>query len=137
MRPLLLALAALLAGCAASDADIARQDDRAARERTRLDRALVGYAPERTQTCLSSIDRRATRGTRYFGSTILYPMGDRIIRNDMNGSCPLERDPILVTQTPVSDVCRGDIAQLIDRASRFPLGGCAYGDFVTYRRVRR
>ena len=58
MRPMLLApvvlIAALLAGCAASDADIARQDDRAARERTRLDRALAGYAPERTQTLFAT-----------------------------------------------------------------------------------
>ena len=137
MRPLLLALAALLAGCAATDAQVANQEDRAARDRAQLDRALAGYAPEDTQSCLSSIDRRASRGTRYYGSTILYRFGDRIVRNDMNGSCPLGRDPILVTQTPSSQLCRGDIAQLIDRASRFPIGGCAYGDFVTYRRVRR
>ena len=137
MRPFLLALTALLAGCAATDADIARQEDRTARERVRLDRALAGYAPGASRSCLSSIDRRAARGTRYYGSTILYPLGDRIIRNDMNGNCPLQREPIIVTQTPVADLCRGDIAQLIERTSRFPIGSCAYGDFVTYRRVRR
>lgn len=137
MRPTLIALAAFLAGCAATDAEVAAQGDRAAREQARLDRALAGYAPERTRTCFSSIDRRAARGARYYGSTILYPLGDRIVRNDMNGGCPLNREPILVTQTPTTDLCRGDIAQLIDRASRFPVGSCAYGDFVTYRRVRR
>ena len=141
MRPMLpvlaATLAAMLAGCAATDAEVARQDDRAAREQVRLDRALAGYTVEGSRTCLSSIDRRGARGQQYYGSTILYPLGDRIVRNDMNGGCPLDRDPILVTQTPTGDLCRGDIVQLIDRASRFPIGSCAFGDFVTYQRPRR
>lgn len=135
MRTALLALATLsLAGCAASDADIARQEDRTARDQARLTRALAGYVPGESRSCLSGIDRRGTRGAQYYGSTILYPIGKRIVRNDMNGGCQLRGDPILVTQTPTGDLCRGDIVQLIDRGSRFPVGSCAFGDFVTYRR---
>jgi hypothetical protein len=138
MRTALIALtAALLSGCAASDADIARQEDRAAREQVRLNRALAGFVPGQSRTCLNAIDRRGARGAQYYGSTILYPLGSRIVRNDMNGNCPLRNDPILVTQTPTGDLCRGDIVQLIDRGSRFPVGSCAFGDFVTYERNRR
>lgn len=137
MRPwLLLCLAA--AGCAPTAADTARQQDRAAAQADRLAKALAGRTPGEPQDCLSGIDRRATVGTTTYGSTILFRVGgNRVFRNDMNGNCVSPSfDPIVVTQTPTGSLCRGDIAQLIDRGSRFPVGSCSYGPFVPYTRGR-
>lgn len=132
----ILCLAAA-AACAPTAAEVASNADRAAADSAKIDRALRGYAVDRTDSCLSDIDRRTARSTEV-GSTILYRIGsNRIVRNDMNGNCPLGRqDAILVTQTPTGQLCRGDITQLVDRTSRFPVGSCIYGDFVTYRKAQ-
>lgn len=140
MRPLLL-LCLIAAGCTPTVAETTRDRDRAAtRSATRsatLDKALAGLTPGRRLSCLNAIDRRLARTTSY-GSTVLFRVSrDRVFRNDMNGNCTYSSiDPIFVTQTPSGSLCRGDITQLIDRGSRFPVGSCSYGDFVPYTRAR-
>jgi hypothetical protein len=42
----------------------------------------------------------------------------------------------LVTRTPGPNLCRGDIAQVVDLVARIPVGSCVFGDFVPYKRVR-
>src|SRR5213075_2230225 len=42
----------------------------------------------------------------------------------------------LVTRTPGPTLCRGDIAQVLDVASRVTMGSCVFGDFVPYTRPR-
>ncbi len=41
----------------------------------------------------------------------------------------------LVTRTPGPNLCRGDIAQIVDLGAHIPVGSCVFGDFVPYRRV--
>jgi hypothetical protein len=41
----------------------------------------------------------------------------------------------LVTRIPGPNLCRGDIAQVVDTGARIPVGSCVFGDFVPYRRV--
>jgi hypothetical protein len=41
----------------------------------------------------------------------------------------------LVTRTPGPNLCRGDIAQVVDLTAHIPLGSCVFGDFVPYKRV--
>lgn len=135
MRPLLFLC--LATACTASVAQSTRRDDRAAAQAAKVDRALAGLMPGPAQGCLNGPDRRFARVTTY-GSTMLFRIGrDRVFRNDMNGNCTTGTfDPIVVTQTPSTALCRGDIAQLIDRASRFPVGSCSYGDFIPYTRAK-
>ena len=131
-----LLLLVATAACAPTAAEVTRQNQRVATDAQKVDRALAGLVPDAPTTCLSGIDRRDAR-SRAIGGTLLYTVSrSRVYRNDMNGTCDLSRDPILVTATPSTSLCRGDIVQLIDRASRFPVGSCAYGDFVPYRRAR-
>lgn len=135
MRALVLA-SLVLAGCTPTAAEVARGDARAATDARRVDAALAGLTPGTPTSCLSGIDRRDAK-TRTIGSTVLYSVSrNRVFRNDMGGNCNLSGDPILVTATPSDNLCRGDIVQLIDRTSRFPMGSCAYGDFVPYTRAR-
>ena len=35
-------------------------------------------------------------------------------------------------RTARPDLCRGDIAQVVDTLNRFPIGSCVFGDFVPY-----
>lgn len=57
-------------------------------------------------------------------------------RNDMNG-CRVRDDDILITNLYGNPrLCRGDIARLVDRASRLHSGSCAFGEFVPYRTPR-
>ena len=46
------------------------------------------------------------------------------------------RGNILVTRTPTTQLCRGDIATTVDSTSRIQTGACSFGDFIPYRRPR-
>ena len=38
----------------------------------------------------------------------------------------------LVTKTTTTNLCRGDIAQVLDTSSRMVIGSCVFGDFIPY-----
>ena len=38
----------------------------------------------------------------------------------------------LVTRTTTTSLCRGDIAEVLDTASRMTIGSCVFGDFIPY-----
>lgn len=123
--------AALLAGCAATPEEIARSDASTARELARLEKRLAGLVPGEPQSC---VPYSQLRGSNSYGQTILYQQGTRsFYRNDTSPGCRIGRDDILVTQTPIGQLCRGDIVTLVDRNTRLPNGACALGEFVPYR----
>jgi|tagenome__1003787_1003787.scaffolds.fasta_scaffold20415330_2 hypothetical protein len=68
--------------------------------------------------------------------TILFRDGTRrVYVAHMQGGCSgLGRgSTALVTrQFGSADLCRGDIAQVVDTLNRFPVGSCVFGDFVPY-----
>lgn len=125
----------VLAACTPTAAEQRATSDRDAASARALDQALAGLTPGQPQTCLSEVDRR-NAGSSKIGSTLIYRASrDRIYRNDMNGGCVGGgSDPIIVTSTPTGQLCRGDIARLVDRTSRITTGSCAFGDFVPYTR---
>ena len=58
----------------------------------------------------------------------------RVYINNMRGGC-LGIDGgrnALVTRNPTGRLCSGDIAQVLDTASRAIMGSCVFGDFVPY-----
>lgn len=130
-----LALLLPLAACTTSPREAERAAASEAKAQAGLAAELAGLVPGKPTTCLPEPARTQLTSTGY-GSTIVYRASrDVKYRNDMNGSCPgIGRDDILVTRTPQTRSCSGDIVQLIDRASRFPTGSCAFGDFIPYRR---
>lgn len=137
MRSLTLLLVPL-AACSTSP----REAERAATADLRTQKALAvelaGLVPGEPLACLPE-PARVQLPSKGYGSTIVYRASSAVkYRNDMNGNCPAAgRDDILITQTTQSRSCRGDIVQTIDRTSRFPTGGCAFGDFIPYRRPAR
>jgi len=71
-------------------------------------------------------------------NTIAFRDGSkRVYLNHMQGGC-MNIDNgrnALQTQTTGSNLCRGDIAQVIDTLNRIPIGSCVFGDFVPYTRA--
>lgn len=135
MRPSAIILALLLAGCTTSPREAKRAATKEAATQEALAAELAGLVPGEPTSCLPQ-PARVQVTSKGYGSTIVYRVSRTLkYRNDMNGDCPgIGRDAILVTRTPQSRSCSGDIVQLIDRGSRFPTGACTFGDFVPYRR---
>jgi hypothetical protein len=93
-------------------------------------KALAGKIAGKPRSCISLMDARSSTTYR---DAILYRVSGRLTYVNDLGKCPyLRNDNILVTNTIGSQLCRGDIVNMIDRASRFPSGSCSFSDFVPY-----
>ena len=122
----LLALAAL-SGCAAG---MAQREARG--EDPELTKALAGRIAGKPKTCL---DLRDASASQQYRDAIVYRSSTRTLwRMDAPG-CPLDDNAIIVSRVYSSEICRGDIFQLVDRTSGFFRGACAYGDFVPYTKA--
>lgn len=135
MRPFALAALATLAACTTTPA----QEERAAAAQADTEAALAvelaGLVPGEPSDCLPG-PARTQMTSEGFGSTIVYRVSrDLKYRTEASGCEGVgRRDDILITRTPVGRTCRGDIAQTVDRTTRFPTGSCSFGSFVPYRR---
>ena len=135
MRILLPLLLISVAGCTASAAEVDRQARADAGDQAALARDLVGLTPGQPQSCVNQTQLREMKS---FGDTLVYRGPGRVrYVNRTSGGCSLDRDDaILVTSTPSTQLCRGDIAQAVSRTSHFPVGSCSYGDFIPYNPPR-
>ena len=123
-----------LAACGQTAADRVRTAQAADEEQAGLRRELAGLVPGQPSQCLPTRVRTDLRG---YGTTLIYRVSDRLkYRTETSGGCEGvgRRDDILVTRSPSGRTCAGDISQTLDRGSRFPVGSCALGQFVPYRR---
>ena len=131
MRIWLPMLLFTFAACTPTARELDRQAAMEAGDRAALDHELVGLMPGRPQDC---VNQTQLRDMRSFGDTLVYrgPGRTRYV-NRTSGGCDTERhDAYLVTSTPTTQLCRGDIAHAVNRSSNFPVGSCSYGDFVPY-----
>lgn len=134
----ILAIAALglLAGSAALASE--RGSERSARMDTqaKLDKALRNY--EQAGPAVSCVNQRDLGGNKSIGDAILFSGArGRAYVNRPAGGCPsMNFGGTLVTRTSSSQLCRGDIARVVDPVSGFSYGGCGLGEFVPYKRVR-
>jgi len=135
LRLLLPCAAVLLASCAATPEQVAREEAANARDAARLEKRLAGYTPGEPTSC---IQPRGADNLQIYGDTLVYDLGNRLYRTQTTGGCfGLKRDDIIVTRSFGSQLCRGDIVRTVDRTAGFPSGACSFGDFVPYTRERR
>ena len=100
-----------------------------------LERALAGRVAGPRQSCINL--RQVTRTQIISGTGILYRVGNRVYLNRPRvGLEWLDRDNILVTRPVVSQLCRNEPVQLIDRTGYIQRGFVTLGDFVPYTRTR-
>ena len=135
MRLSLPILALMLTSCAATPAQVARDQADTARTQQRLDKRLAGFTPTGTNQCIRPVNAQVD----IFGDTLVYSdSASRLHVTNTTGGCfGLKRDDIIVTRSFSSQFCSGDIVQTVDRTNGFPSGACSFGEFVTYTRDRR
>lgn len=126
----LLCVPALLAGCAPAPTP-AVADARAAATLRELTEGRVAGPPI---TCL--MGRRADNMQTIDESTIAFRSGSTVYINRLSGACPsLGRGGYaLVTRSPTSNLCSGEIATVLDTSTGSIVGSCGLGDFVPYTR---
>lgn len=135
MRILLPSLLIFAAACTPTARDLERQADAQAGSRAALDKELAGLTPGEPQGCVRQFE---LRGVKAYGDTLVYRTNGttRYLTRTSGGCDRVGDDAILITKTPSTQLCRGDIATTVDRASRFTSGSCSFGDFVPYSRAR-
>jgi hypothetical protein len=128
--PALLGLAVLAGSCTAYDEPNVPPETQAG-----LARALEGRVAGPPVPCVAL---RRLGGNRTVGDAIVFGGdGRRIWVNRPAGGCPsLDFGRTLVLNNVTGQVCRGDIATVVDLASGGEHGGCGLGDFIPYDRAR-
>jgi len=133
MRPIhAIVMASALAGTIAA---AAVSQGPAARDRARAERILEGRTAGQPVSCVS---QRLLRGNQSLeDGGILFGGNDPIVYvNRPPGGCPtLDSGRILITRTPSSQLCRGDIVTVRDSSGGPEIGSCGLGDFTPYRRA--
>lgn len=132
MRISALGFAALAAGCMAEPpltADPAGEAAIAAETEGRIAGSPVSCVP-----------MRDLRGNRSVGNAIVFDGPGDIIyvnRPPAGGCSSLRYGRSLMVQTTVTQLCRGDLATVVDYATDTTHGSCGLGDFVPYGRRAR
>ena len=125
MRRLLLAPLLFLSVAATNDRDAAN-----------VDKALAGKVPGAPRNCLSRFE--SDRMSVHDGLLLFRVNRNLVYRNDVNGCPNLREDDIIQTSLyGSSQLCRGDIFQIIDRTGGFTRGACSLGDFVPFHAPAR
>jgi hypothetical protein len=132
MRVILTLMAgAVLASCSAA---YGPGPVRTAEKQREYQQLLMGKVAQAPISCLPHY--RSGDMRTIDEDTILFRDGSRrVYVAHMQGGCSgLDRgSTALVTrQFGSADLCRGDIAQVVDTLNRFPIGSCVFGDFVPY-----
>ncbi len=88
---------------------------------------------------VSCVSQHLLRGNRSIGEgAIIFDSTSNLLYvNRPPAGCPeLRHGRALVTRTSTGQLCRGDIASVLDTASGMQFGSCGLGDFTPYRRTR-
>lgn len=97
-------------------------------------RLLKGKVAGASVPCISRFE--AERSERLPNGAIAFDPRARVTYiQDFGGSCAAasDRSTYMVRQSTLSQLCRGDIVQLVDNTGNFNFGSCVYADFVPYR----
>ena len=127
---ILIALAGIALGGLASDDPGPLSDE----VQAQLDEQLAGRTAGRAVSCVRQPD---LMGSRSIGEEVLLFRGRGGVTwvNRPPGGCPrVDSGRSLVSITPTTQLCRGDIVNVVDPVGGFSYGSCGLGDFVPYRR---
>jgi hypothetical protein len=131
----LVGLMLMSAGCVTEPGEQGAEAEAAAAGEAALAEAIGDRRPQAPVACVS---QRNLQGNRSVGDAIVFGgPGDTIYVNRPAGGCSgLTDSRTLVTRTTSSQLCRGDIATIVDSATGMFQGSCGLGDFTPYSRAR-
>lgn len=100
----------------------------------KMSKALAGRTAGKPVSCVQLRDIRSSRIIDASG--IIYELNSKrwLVNFPAGGCSALRPERVLVTTTPTGELCRGDIARLIDPPTPIEYGSCGLGDFVPYTR---
>ena len=130
----LLLIGAAIVGCTTGAAE---QPIRTAAKQRQYDQLLAGKVAGPPVSCLPTF--RQDDMVVIDDRTIAFRQGSaHTYVNHMQGGCSnLGGGYALVTRSfGGSQLCRGDIAQVVDLTNRMTVGSCVFGDFIPYSRPR-
>ncbi|MEO6580666.1 MAG: hypothetical protein ABIN83_05895 [Sphingomicrobium sp.] len=132
----ILLIAAAATGLVACETVDRPPEQRTARQQHDYDRLLAGKVPGRAESCLPL--NSAKNMTVIDADTILYRDGRTTYVNSPLGGCSSLGRPgyALVTRSSISQMCRGDIATVVDTTTGMLAGSCSIGEFIPYRPAR-
>lgn len=134
----ILAILPLLGACAMQDTPEARAAaaDREADIQAELAHELRGMSPGEPVSCISL--PRITSSKVIGERVLLYKAGSNLVyRNDPVGGCPgLDDGSALITRTPGTRLCSGEIATVQDLRVGVPHGSCVFSEWVPYRKAK-
>jgi hypothetical protein len=125
-------LATAVAGlCACATASEAPQ--RTAQQQREYDHLTAGRVPGKPEKCLPTY--RSNDFTIIDDDTILFRDRRTTYVNHPLGGCDNlhQSSRALVTHNVGPQLCRGDLATVIDPTSGMAVGACALGDFIPYK----
>ena len=131
----LLLIGGALVACTTTAAQ--QQPMRSAQSQKQYDQLLAGKVAGAPLSCLPTF--RSSDMVVIDERTVAFRDGSsRVYVNHMQGGCSNLGGPYaLVTRTfGGSQLCRGDIGQVVDLTNHFTVGSCVFGDFVPYSRPR-
>ncbi len=110
----------------------------AARDRKPQDLAsrLAGRTAEAPRSCITL---RPGLASETVDRAIIYRQSRDLwlVNRPDDGQCNnLDDRHAFISRTPSTQLCRGDIIQVIDPPLSLPLNTCALGDFVPWRRTK-
>lgn len=122
---ILLSASLLLAAAGAADA-----------RAPSLDKALAGRTAGKPTSC---IQQNYIDSSEIFDSgAILYHMkGGPDYLNTPPGCSALRSNRGIISRTPSTSLCSGDIIRVVDFTSHFDYGSCGLGEFVPYARPKK
>lgn len=133
MAPLLVAGAAMLASCNAAGSV---QESRSPKAQRELADALAGRTAGRAVRCVPAY--RANEIQIIDDWTILYRDGRTTYVQNPPGGCRgigIGSYTLVTRQVGTSELCEGDINQLVDLRTGFNGGSCVFGPFVPYSKA--
>lgn len=97
-------------------------------------KALAGRTAGKPESCIRLHDVRSSQIVDE--SAIIYEISRKrwMVNFPAGGCAALRSDRAIVTRTPSDQLCRGDIARIIDPPAPIEFGSCGLGDFVPYTR---
>ena len=124
--------ALMLSSCSTAPAEYTRT----AEAQQELNKALAGHVAGKPINCIPNY--RATDMHVIDDWTILFESGRTIYLQTPRGGCPgidTQRNTLVTRLTGTTQLCSGDIHELVDLPLGMRSGSCVFGPFVPYTKT--